>query len=219
MAVGFGHLADPRHRLTLGTSTSAAQLGSKFAAFGMALADVGPALNRVGMSGKDIFATERSRVITGSTPVSSKIRERYDLRQREVMIRYTGPAHLINNPTSRHFIGARMLGTRSSLRNKSRNVGTIAAFGGSNRGAFGHFMQDVDFNRYGSQRQQAVKGTLRRRKGKRALTIGGNARAYAFHPGSPGKQFFQKAKASGYQKLPDVYKTAQIVEPMRRIFN
>lgn len=202
MAVGFGHLADPRHRLTLGTSTSAAQLGSKFAAFGMALADVGPALNRVGMSGKDIFATERSRVITGSTPVSSKIRERYDLRQREVMIRYTGPAHLINNPTSRHFIGARMLGTRSSLRNKSRNVGTIAAFGGSNRGAFGQFAQGAH-----------------RRKGKRALTIGGNARAYAFHPGSPGKQFFQKAKASGYQKLPDVYKTAQIVEPMRRIFN
>lgn len=155
-------------------------------------------MTKTGLVGKAIFAVERERVISGSTPISSKIRERFDIRGDNLTVKYTGPAHLIDKPTSQHFIGAKSLGTRGSLKGKARRVGAVAAFGGSNRGAFG------------SHR--------RTKNGKRALTIGGNVRAYAFHPGTKGKRFFQKAKKKSYDKLPAVYARAGVTEPLRRAF-
>lgn len=82
-------------------------MAHKFTALALAIGDPKPALMKVGLVGKEIYATERKRKVSGSTPISSKVKERFDLRPREVVIRYTGPAHLLNNPTSPHLIAPR----------------------------------------------------------------------------------------------------------------
>ena len=58
----------------------------------------------------------------------------------------------------------------------------------------------------------------RGRRGRRALTIGGDVRAYANHPGTHGKQFFQAARKIAERELPKVYMKAQVTDPLRRIF-
>lgn len=58
----------------------------------------------------------------------------------------------------------------------------------------------------------------RRRSGARALTIGGNVRARASHPGTKGKDFARKAKAEGLAELPAVLGRTLITVPLRRIF-
>jgi hypothetical protein len=58
----------------------------------------------------------------------------------------------------------------------------------------------------------------RARRGRRALTIGNEVRASANHPGTRGKQFFQKARAICQVALPRVYGREQMTEPLRRIF-
>lgn len=100
------------------------------------------------------------------------------------LVGFRGPVHLVNNPTAAHFIGARRLGSRAALRQLSTGVGAVAAFGGSNRGTFGRF---------------------RGGRGKRALTIGSNVRAYAFHPGTKGKRFFQKSLPAIQTATPAAY--------------
>lgn len=122
------------------------------------------------------------------------------------LVEFRGPVHLVFASTKQHIIGAKLLGTRNSIRNKSRQIGANAAFGGSNRGAFGTFQKKVNYNQYGSVRQQAAKGKLRTRAGKQALTIGGNLRAYAFHPGTNGKTgTWPAAKAAAVKTGPEVY--------------
>jgi hypothetical protein len=56
----------------------------------------------------------------------------------------------------------------------------------------------------------------RRRRGARALTIGGNVRAWANHPGTRGKGFFQKAKTAAVATAPRVYARAGLTEPLKR---
>jgi hypothetical protein len=58
----------------------------------------------------------------------------------------------------------------------------------------------------------------RRSRGRRALTIGGDVRAYANHPGTRGKRFFEAARAICQTVLPRVYGREQLTEPLRRIF-
>jgi len=58
----------------------------------------------------------------------------------------------------------------------------------------------------------------RRGRGRRALTIGNEVRASANHPGTRGKQFFQKARAICQVALPRIYGREQLTEPLRRIF-
>jgi len=60
--------------------------------------------------------------------------------------------------------------------------------------------------------------TRRGRRGRRALTIGSEVRAYANHPGTRGKQFFQRARAVCEITLPRVYGREQLTEPLRRTF-
>ena len=178
----------------MGTSTSAAQLATKFTRLAVGLADNKPALIKTGMAGKDIYAQARKRKVSGSTPISKKVKERFDLRPGEVIIRYTGPAHLLNNPTAPHFIASKKLGgSRRSRSARASRIGAMAAFGGSNRGAFGG-------------------------KGRGALTINGSLRAYAFHPGTKGLKFHDDAKREAYRKLPDVYRKAGLTEPLRKAF-
>lgn len=46
--------------------------------------------------------------------------------------------------------------------------------------------------------------TTRGRKGKKALVIGGNVRAYANHPGTPGARTFPAAKVIAHRRVPRV---------------
>lgn len=172
-------------------------MASKFTALARGLADNKLALSAVGLAGKDIYREAREAKVTGSTPISSKVKERFDLRQNEVIVRYTGPAHLINNRTAPHIIGARRLGSRNSIRSKSRGISAVSASGGSNRGAF---------------------GSLRGGKGARALKFGGQYSAYAFHPGTKGLRFHDTAKRRAYKELPDVYAKAGLTAPLRKAF-
>ena len=92
------------------------------------------------------------------------------------LVRYTGPFHLVNNPTKPHYIAAGGLGGSRSARSDRAFQASAARFGGgSGRGAF---------------------GGQRRSRGKRALSFNGVARAYVRHPGTPGKGIFQVAKVA-----------------------
>lgn len=57
-----------------------------------------------------------------------------------------------------------------------------------------------------------------RRRGRRALTINGNVRAWANHPGTKGKRFFEAARELATHELPKVYMKAQVTDPLRRLF-
>jgi len=123
-----------------------------------------------------------------------------------VLVSYRGPIHLLYMPTKRHIIGAKLLGTRNSIRSKQTRIGVNAAFGGSNRGVFGKKQIKVNYNQYGSVRQQVMKGTMRTRSGAHALTIGGNLRAYAFHPGTKGERSaWPESKAAALRIAPAGY--------------
>lgn len=62
------------------------------------------------------------------------------------------------------------------------------------------------------------RGTRSRRRGRQALTIGGNVRASANHPGTRGKRFFEKARVVAARTLPGVYARAQLTAPLKEIF-
>lgn len=160
------------------TSRSAAELAGKF----YTLARTVPDANRAGVENAALFAKEefiKGGVAAGlrkggSLPSSSGARwgARYDLKgvaNPSALIRYVGPVHWAFKGTKPHLITARRLTTRRGARSRTARIGAMAAFGGSNRGVFGS-MRNV-------------------KRGKRALTIPGAAtpKAYAFHPGSTGK--------------------------------
>jgi hypothetical protein len=58
----------------------------------------------------------------------------------------------------------------------------------------------------------------RRGRGRRALVIGDNVRAFANHPGTSGKRFFEAAREIATRELPRVYHRVQVTEPLKRIF-
>lgn len=62
------------------------------------------------------------------------------------------------------------------------------------------------------------RGSRSRRRGRQALTINGELRAGANHPGTKGKPVFKVAKHRCVQVLPGIYGRAQITEPMRKAF-
>lgn len=192
----------------MGTSTSVGQFIGKLNQYSQQLATNRGPLEATGMAGKKIFEAHAAQAgVLGSSVAGKRkaIGVRYDLKNRRsnvadgsLVITYTGPAHLVNNPTQRHFIGAKRLGTRTGLRGRSKRVGATAAFGGSNRGAFGQ-LRNV-------------------RNAKQALTIGGNLRAYAFHPGTSGKGFAQRAIVECRTVLPGVLARKLVTEPLKQIF-
>ena len=50
------------------------------------------------------------------------------------------------------------------------------------------------------------------------MALAANLRAYAFHPGTAGKHFFQAAKAIVTKTAPETFGKAQLTVPLRRIF-
>lgn len=57
-----------------------------------------------------------------------------------------------------------------------------------------------------------------RRRGRQALTINGDVRASANHPGTRGKRFFEAARETSIRELPRVYNRVAVTEPLKRIF-
>jgi len=137
----------------MGTSTSVGQFAGKIRSAGGAIEGATRAsVNEAALAGKAIFlanmGTTRLRNVGKG---GAKVGARYDIKggaTPTALLRYTGPAHIINNPTKPHRIEPR----------------------GRTRTASG-----------------------RQRKGAKALTIGGNVRPYADHPGTTGKHFFQRS--------------------------
>lgn len=62
-------------------------------------------------------------------------------------------------------------------------------------------------------------GVRTRRRGASALTINGDVRASAHHPGTRGKKFFEKAKAIILRQAPKTYARVAMTEPLRRVFH
>lgn len=194
----------------MGVSTTPAQLARKIDTLTKGLADAKIPLNETGLAGKKIF--QWSAAAKGALGIRPKGKRkptnaRYDLIRSDtgggaVVISYTGPAHLLNNPTARHFIAASAFGSRATLARAGEGIGAVTAFGGTGRGML-----------------TGLKGARRRRKtGKRALTIGGDLRAYAFHRGTPGKGFFQVAYKTSAQRLPSVYARKGLTGPLKKAF-
>lgn len=107
----------------------------------------------------------------------------------QAVVRALGPWQLVNNPTSRHLILARALGTRNTAKAVTSQLGARAAFGGSGRRMF-----------QGSQREfVGSKKAISEGRGttaKRALLTPRGLRAYAFHPGTSGKRTWQRGIAA-----------------------
>jgi hypothetical protein len=61
------------------------------------------------------------------------------------------------------------------------------------------------------------RGSRSRRRGRQALTIGGNLRAGADHPGTRGKGFYQRARAECVKTLPGVYGRASITSTLQKV--
>lgn len=106
------------------------------------------------------------------------------------LVRYVGPVHWAFGGTGRHIIAARRLGSRRKAQQLAPRLGAMAAFGGSNRGAFG---------------QSRRKG-----RGAYALTVPGAStpRAYAFHPGMRGRNTWPIVKNRVRRGAPRVFPEA-----------
>lgn len=200
----------------MGVSTSPAELARKFERLGHDLTDVSIPLEATALRGKQIFQASAGGLI-GKTVAGKRkaIGARYDLRAKkaaegQAVVTYTGPAHLINNPTRPHVIVARRLGaSRRSRSAAARRRDATLAFGGTASGLFGSLLAATRTTRSGAVRSN----------GAAALFFGGNEfAAYARHPGTRGKGFFDRAKTVAERELPAVYGRKQLTEPLRRIF-
>lgn len=134
------------------------------------------------------------------------------------LVAFRGPVHLVLGNTKPHIIGAKRLTTRSGFKLRSATLKSNAASGISNAGTFGKLRSATVNTRARSKNVEAfgVKvGKIQTRaagkkafNGKRALTIGGNLRAYAFHPGTHGDTgVWPAAKAAAIRIGPDTYAT------------
>lgn len=179
----------------------------------VAVGDTRKPLEAAGMAGKVVFLAAAGSAV-GAIPTGKRkaIGARYDLGKRtkpatgEVVVTYTGPAHLVNNPTRQHFITARRQASRTRSRQLAAGVGAMGAFGGSAKGMFGTLGKQ-SLSRAGNQRG-----------GARSLTIGGDHRAYAFHPGTKGKGFAQRAKLTVARQSPEVYRRVGLSAPLKEVF-
>jgi hypothetical protein len=106
----------------VGKSNSAAELSKKLLSAGEALHSNKPAIEKAAQVTKVVFLTSlRQAGVTGTTPVSKRVKARYDVKgthDATALVRYTGPAHLLNNPSRPHGIVSRKSG--GSRRSRSR---------------------------------------------------------------------------------------------------
>jgi hypothetical protein len=159
----------------MGVSTSAGQLAAKFEGLARDMANPRVPLNVTALHVKRLFESSAAGAgVLGHRVARGKIGVRYDIKgngpRAVALVRYTGPAHLVNNPTKPHRIEPR------------------------------------------------IRPGSRRRRGARALTINGNVRSWANHPGTAGKKFFESARSIAIRTAPRVFAAKGLTEPLRRNF-
>lgn len=95
----------------MGVSRSPEQLARKLAHAASAIGDNKVAVERTALAVKGVFLDSlRASGVSGSTKISRKVKARYDVkgtRNPTALVRYTGPAHLLNNPTKPHSVVSR----------------------------------------------------------------------------------------------------------------
>lgn len=100
----------------MGNSTTVDQFTGKLRHLADALGDNRPALMKTGMAGKRIFQASAASAGVLNARIAGKrkaVGVRFDIRDNAVTVAYTGPAHLVNNPTKPHEIrGRRARGSR-----------------------------------------------------------------------------------------------------------
>ena len=178
----------------MGTSKSAYELSFKLASAAQMIADDNIAIDRTAMAVKTVFLqTLREAGVSGSTKVSRGIKVRYDKKDRQgrpgAFVRYTGAAHLLNNPTGKYSTSRRSVRQPYGIVSK-KNRGTRAAR---------------------SSRESGV-GT------RGAILVNGQPKAYARHPGTKGLHFFEKAVPIARRIAPLTYHKAGPQAAMRKVF-
>lgn len=112
----------------------------------------------------------------------------------QIEVKAANPAHLFNNPTNpRVIVAAGVGGSRRSRAARlgglgSRTVKTVNAAGETVR-----YTQQSQIGIgpvLGAGAFRGLRQTKQSARGKKALTIGGNLRLYARHPGTRGKRSF-----------------------------
>jgi hypothetical protein len=131
----------------VGTSTSVGEFAAKIDQAAASIRDAQrDAVADAALAGKGILlANLPARQMRNVGRKGARLGARYDIQGRAnptAILYYTGPVHLLNNPTSAH----------------------------------------------------RIEPKSRRRGGKRAITVNGNPRAGADHPGTAGKKFFERSK-------------------------
>lgn len=127
----------------------------------------------------------------------------YDIkggRNPTALIRYRGPVHLLFGNTAPHMIIASRLGFRSTASRLTSRIGANAAFGGSNLGVFAGGIAATTRSDAG----RAARGRNVKAR-KRALTTPRGPRAYAFHPGTTGRNTWPATRRSVVAGAPRVF--------------
>lgn len=129
----------------MGSSQSVGELVGKFNRLAGALTDTAKARTAVGMAGKTAFTTAAAAKGVGApgSKVSAAVKARFDLKPDGVLVRYTGPAHLLDARTKPHRIGPR------ARRGRGRAILTPAGprAGANHPGTPGlHFARDAKAN-------------------------------------------------------------------------
>lgn len=99
---------------------------------------------------------------------------------RELAVGYASPAHLVNNRTKAHVIGARKLGTRKAINKRTTGASLIGFLAGSGVAA--------------SFKPRSITA------GAKALHWGTNFAAYVRSPETRGKRFYERAKPVAQQE-------------------
>lgn len=116
----------------MGTSKTPDQLVKKLNDAGKALTSNRPAVEATCLAVKGVFTAALTTAgVRGSTAISKRVKARYDVRgetNATGLVRYTGPAHLLNNPTKPHgIVSKKNRGSRKSRSERSDGVGMTGA--------------------------------------------------------------------------------------------
>lgn len=104
------------------------------------------------------------------------------------------------------------IGVRYDVRGSGMSASAIVAYTGP-----AHLLNNP-MSPHRIEPRRARGRATRRRRGASVLVINGSVRAWANHPGTRGKGFFQRAKVAAQATAPRVYGEKQLTEPLRRIF-
>lgn len=117
----------------MGTSTSADQFAGKLVKLSVAInTQAKPGIEAAALVTKQVFLDSlRISGVTGTTPVSRSVKARYDIKgvhNPTAIVRYTGPAHLLNNPTKPHaIVSKKNRGSRASRSARTSGQGLRGA--------------------------------------------------------------------------------------------